>query len=68
MTLGFLNLTSVYAVCRSQMKIKLNRRRKLVLVLVGGFVLWLLHYYRMREGARMLSAEERREIVLELHE
>ena len=49
------------------MKIKLSRRRKLVLVLVGGLVMWLLHYYRTREGARALSAEERREIVLELH-
>ncbi|MFV9870331.1 MAG: hypothetical protein AB8U69_01225 [Anaplasma ovis] len=49
------------------MKIKLSRRRKLVLVLVVGLVMWLLHYYRTREGVRMLSAEERREIVLELH-
>ncbi|WP_238523282.1 hypothetical protein [Anaplasma centrale] len=54
---------------QSSMKIRLSRRRKLVLFLVGsGLALWLLHYYRMREGARMLSAEERREIVLELHE
>ncbi|MCU7611247.1 hypothetical protein [Anaplasma capra] len=51
------------------MKIRLNKRRRLLALLMAcGFILWLIHSYKMREGARMLSTEEHREIVLKLYE